>query len=527
MTSMRKLERSGASAFVDSLCAAGTRYVFGNPGSTELAFLNEVELRPEIDYVLCLSEAVATGSADGYARVGQRPGVIQLHTEAGVGNAAGMLSNARTGGTPLVVYVGCPSRAAAYAEPVLGGDAVGLAGSVAKWAWEVRTANEIPTVVARAFKVAATPPMGPVVLVVPTDVMAEACVAPPILTSPVSARVGADAATVRELAARLVAADGPAIVIGDGAAASGAGPAIAAVADLLGAPVYGSYLTEALLPHEHPLDAGALPLFDGAAATELLSRHDVILVAGAPLLRVGSGQPFELKAEVIHVGSDPWELGKNLASTAILADERATLESLASELGPVAGQRPRQTLPPPPSAAPTAADPVLAEIARVLPADAILIDESVSAMAAVRRQLPIRPGCWFRSRGGALGAGICMAVGAALAEPSRPIVALLGDGASMYAVQALWTAASQELNTTFVVLDNGGYRILEAGLGQQSRGVATDLWRSPIDFAELARSFGLSAYGATSTNVAAVTRDALAHTPSLIHVVLDDHEGVA
>jgi benzoylformate decarboxylase len=518
--------RSGATAFVDALGAAGTQHVFGNPGSTELAFLDALEARAGVEYVLCLNEVVAVGAADGYARVARRPGVVQLHTTAGVGNAVGMLTNARVGGTPLVVYVGCPSRAAAYSEPVLGGDPVALVGGVAKWAWEVRTANEIPTVVARAFKVAATPPMGPVVLVVPTDVMEEPCRAPESRPTSINARANADSTTIREVVARLLAAGAPAIVIGDGAAASGAGPAITAVAELLGAPVYGSYLTEAVLPHEHPLDAGALPLFDGIAAVAALAHHDLILSVGAPLLRVGSAQPFELRGDVIQIGSDPWELGKNLPATAILADERTALRQIAAELA-AEPKRPNQTVPAARASAHTAADAVLAEVAGVLPEDTLLIDESVSAMAAVGRQLPIRPGAWFRSRGGALGAGICMSIGAALAEPTRPVVSILGDGAGMYAIQALWTAANRRLNTTFVVLDNGGYKILERSGDRGARSAATDLTRPRIDFAALAGSLGLAGYSATSATVAAITRDALANSPSLVHVKLDDHEAVA
>ena len=113
------------------------------PGSTELAFLDALG-RSELEYVTCLHEGIAVGAADGYARVSRRAGVVQLHTAAGVGNAAGMLGNANVGGTPLVVYVGCPARADAYAEPVLGGDPVAVAAPVSKWAWELRTADEIP-----------------------------------------------------------------------------------------------------------------------------------------------------------------------------------------------------------------------------------------------------------------------------------------------------------------------------------------------------------------------------------------------
>src|SRR4051812_19925743 len=148
-----------------------------------------------------------------------------------------MLGNANVGGTPLVVYAGCPARADAYAEPVLGGDPVAVAAPVSKWAWELRTADEIPAVVARAFKVALTPPRGPVVLVAGTDVMAAPCAAEVAAPSPVRApRPDPDA--IREAAALLAGAERPALVAGDGAV--GAGGAVVRVAELLDAAVYST-----------------------------------------------------------------------------------------------------------------------------------------------------------------------------------------------------------------------------------------------------------------------------------------------
>jgi benzoylformate decarboxylase len=225
---------NGADAFVAALEACGTEVVFGNPGSTELAFLDAVARSP-VDYVTCLHEGVAVGAAEGYARVGRRAGVVQLHTVAGVGNAAGMLANALAGRTPIVAYVGSPARADAWAEPVLGGDAAAVAVPVAKWVWELRTADEIPAVVARAFKVALTPPCGPVVLVGATDVMGAPCAARPVAPSRVSPPRPDDGA-LRAAVEILESARSPAIVVGDGAA----GSAVDEVAALLAAPVYSA-----------------------------------------------------------------------------------------------------------------------------------------------------------------------------------------------------------------------------------------------------------------------------------------------
>ncbi len=517
--------RSGAAALVDALVGAGTRHVFGNPGSTELAILDEIGARNELEYVLCLHEVIAVGAAEGYARVTRRPAVVQLHTTAGLGNAMGMLVNAHVGATPMVVVVGAPARAAAHTEPLLGGDPVSLAAPATKWSWELRTADEIPVVLARAFKVASTPPAGPVVVVAPSDVMHESCEAVALTPSWVASDTRPDPSAIRDAARILIAADAPALVIGD--AVRGDGDAVVAVAELLGAPIYSSYLTEAVLPLRHPLDAGPLALFDGDAAIAALSVHDTVLVVGAPFPRVAAMPRRRLAATVIQIGADPWELGKNVPCTAILADERAALWELAHELARGVGTR-RTPASRAVSADPhTAVDGVLQQLASVMPGDALLIDESVSAMSAVARQLPRAPGSWLRSRGGALGAGLSMSIGAALAEPGRPVVSVVGDGAAMYAIQALWTAAHHALATTFVILDNGGYRILEPSEARHSgrRSWATEIRRPSIDFASLARSMGVAGHCTSiCADLAADAREALANPPSLIHVLLEENK---
>jgi benzoylformate decarboxylase len=494
--------RNGADAFVAALEACGTEVVFGNPGSTELAFLDAVG-RSKLDYVTCLHEGVAVGAADGYARVGRRAGVVQLHTVAGVGNAAGMLANALGGRSPIVAFVGSPARADAWAEPVLGGDVTTVAAPVSKWVWELRTADEIPAVVARAFKVALTPPFGPVVLVGATDVMAARCDAPPVEASLVRPPAP-DAEAIREAAEILRSARAPAIVVGDGAA----GAEVEEVAGLLGAPVY-SAATEAVVT-----GAPGLPLFDTRAAAALLAPHDALLAVGTAFLRLAAPSSYPLltpETRVVHIGPDPWELAKNHPALAILADERSAMLELAELLaGRTPAQQPARDAPSPAGPGLTA-DGALEELAAVLPEDAIVIDESVSAIPAVERRIPLRRGRWFRSRGGALGPGMAMPVGAALAAPGRTVVAIVGDGSAMYTPQALWTVANNGLQVVVVVLDNGGYVILGHPFGEP-----------PIDFSALAQALGVPARRATTrTEAAEAFRGAFADPPSLVHLVLE------
>jgi thiamine pyrophosphate-dependent acetolactate synthase large subunit-like protein len=169
------------------------------------------------------------------------------------------------------------------------------------------------------------------------------------------------------------------------------------------------------------------------------------------------------------------------------------------------------------------ADAALDELAAALPADAIVVDESVSAIPALERRIPRRLGSWFRSRGGALGAGMAMPVGAALAARDRTVVAIVGDGSAMYTPQALWSAANRRLRIVVAVLDNGGYGILDqSGSAAGLTPAGTRLDEPAIDFAALATSLGVRSQRVTTRAEAGEAfRAAFADPPSLVHLVLE------
>lgn len=518
---------NGAEAFVAALYAAGAKYVFGNPGTTEQAFLHAVSKHEGIEFVLCLHEAVAVGAAEGYTRVSGEVGVVQLHTGCGLGNSLGMLSNAFQGHTPLVIFVGGPSRKGMHSEPALGGDLVGMARPVSRWVWELRTADEIPIVVARAFKVAKTNPAGPVVIVVPNDLMDEVCSVSIVKPSWVLSNVVVGGKLLDEVVERLCNAKSPALLFGDGILNEKSGWSLAQLAKCLAAPIYSSSVTHAVLPTNESLYAGEVPLFDAALARAQLSHHDLVLAIGVDLIRSvfpEPGPPLGEK-EVIHIGLDPWQLGKNQPCTSILGDECLTIEALLSRfVGDTAinitkegfesrnARRKKLTTElnllraedklrtskvfKSPSLTP---DRVISELSKLLPDDCIIIDESVSAMSAVTRWIDRQPGRWYRSRGGGLGAGMSIPIGASLARPECRVVAIVGDGSSMYTVTAMWTAAHLKLPITWIVLDNGGYRILEvnarlwhAGRDSTVPFVGTALRNPSIDIAGIATAFGLT-----------------------------------
>src|SRR5687768_7577712 len=233
---------NGAELLLDVLRSEGVTHLFGNPGTTELPLVDALAGVDDVHYVLALQEATAVGMADGYAQVTGRPAFLNLHTSAGLGNAIGNLTNAVANRTPLVVTAGQQDRRHIVSDPLLAGDLVGLAAPVSKWSHEIRTVDELGTILRRAFRDAAAPPAGPVFVSLPLDLLdgEGAADAPPV--SAVAG--GAVAGGVDELASLLTSTDPRklAIVIGDeGASARAEVAELAAVlgVKVFGAPLYG------------------------------------------------------------------------------------------------------------------------------------------------------------------------------------------------------------------------------------------------------------------------------------------------
>ena len=153
---------TGQRALVEMLRAEGVRYVFGNPGTTELPFLDALQDAPDIQYVTSLFEGVAAGMADGYARITQRPAFMNFHISVGVSNSIAVMYNSWRGGTPMVITAGQTATSLQLHNPTLYSNMVNVMREYTKWAGEVTTPEDVPAIVRRAFKVAATPPTGPV-----------------------------------------------------------------------------------------------------------------------------------------------------------------------------------------------------------------------------------------------------------------------------------------------------------------------------------------------------------------------------
>ncbi|MFE0105117.1 thiamine pyrophosphate-binding protein [Streptomyces sp. NPDC059009] len=496
--------RPGKSALFEQLEADGIKYMFGNPGTVEQGFLDELA-QHDMRYVLALHEGAAVGMADGYARAAQRPGLVQLHSGVGLGNGIGMLYQAKRGGSPLVVLVGEAGVRYDAMDGQMAADLVGMAEPVTKYATRVLHPSSTLRVLRRAVKIAMTPPRGPVVVVLPADVMDELTDEPALPTSLPDTRSRPAAEPLAQAAAFLKDAERPLILMGDGVAASGAQAELTTVAERLGARVFGVNCSEVNFDTTHPLYGGQTGHMFGKDSARVVADADAVLIVGTyvfPEVFPDLSSPFAPGARVVHIDLDSYEIAKNFpVDIGLVADPKAALADLARELGPGwrAGPRPE------PGQGAVGDGSLMDLFARTLaersPQQLAVFDEALTASGPLARHLPPRtPGSFLQTRGGSLGVGIPGALGMKLARPELPVIGFTGDGGSMYTIQALWTAAREGIDAKFVICNNRRYRLLdlnieqywrEQGIAAHAAPTAFDLSRPDIGFVELSASLGV------------------------------------
>ncbi len=545
-----------AARLIEILRAAGVGYLFGNPGTTELPFLDALD-GSGLTYVVALQEATAAAAADGYAQASGRLGVVNLHVAPGLANALSIVHNASRAKTPLLVTAGQQDTRLLLDAPILAGDMVKMTDGLTKWSYELRNAAEAPSALRRAIHLALTPPTGPVFLSLPMDLMSEPCDDTGAAPGPVAARPAPEPEAIARAAALFAAAKAPVIVAGDGVARAGAQAELVALAETIGAAVHGEPIHRRLsFPGDHPLWRGGL-YPTATAVAKALERFDAVLIAGANVftwLFHAPGSPFGANQRVVQIDDDPREISRSYPVTlGIVAAVRAALSDLheavakrqddsaraaarerTATLARARDEHARRVAATADAAAsrvPIAPEYLMRTLATLLPPDALIVDESASSLAHVLRHLPFGAGSdFFGSKTGTLGWAMGAALGVQLAHPRRKVVATIGDGSVMYAPQALWTAAHRNLPVTYVVANNASYAILKSGmltfgLPAAKRGVfpGMDLVDPEIDYLALARSMGVLAVRVDKPGgLRDVLARALAHEgPALVDVLID------
>ncbi len=535
-----------ADAVLRYIAGEGVRYVFGNPGTTEVGFMDAFVDAKDLEFVLCLQENVAVAAADGLAQATRRPQVVNIHTGPGLAQAFSSLYMASKHRAPIVVTAGNEDTRFALTEPLLRAELVDMAKPLVKWSYETTSVDDVIPSLRRAFKVAATPPTGPVFLSWPMDVLQRE-VSDDIDLRPadVPASPAPDPQAIERIAALLASASNPCFVAGDDVGRTRAEGALVTLAETVGAKVFTAPLAmQQNFPNRHPLSSGGLPPFPNIARAFLAS-HDVIVVIGARaffLYYYQPSDPVPPDAKLVHAHPDPWEIAKNYptevgvvstadnfveALTAAVADWNGEAKQTANERSAqlmaegggksettaawASGERDKT---------PLNSVGIMASVVDFLDDTPVsFVDESVTNSLGTRAvpDLPDSDSA-FGHKGGALGWGAGAAVGVALAFPDRRIVCTLGDGSLMYCPQALYTAARQKLPILYVVMNNGGYAIIKSGTrAQKQRAYETDTYVGmditdpEVDFVSLARGLGLgSATAADPKELDTAVKHALA-----------------
>src|ERR1700682_6261080 len=483
-------------AVLDLLRAFGMTSIFGNPGSTELPLFRGFP--KDFRYVLGLQEAVVVGMADGYAQATHNAAFVNLHSAAGVGHAMGNIFTAYRNRTPLVITAGQQARSILPYDPFLfSAQATELPKPYVKWSCEPARAEDVPLAIARAYYTAMQPPRGPVLVSVPADDWAKPC--EPVHARVVSTEIRPEPRVLDAIGDALDTSLRPAFVVGAAVDRDGAWNDVVRLAERHNAAVWVAPMSgRCSFPEDHALFAGFLPPMREKIVS-LLAGHDVIFALGAAAFTYhveGAGPHLPAGARLVQLIDDP-----NIAAwapqgtSAVGSIRLGVLDLLARE--PLCSRErppPRRRLPRVEPSTPMSVDFVMQTLAEIRDPESIVVAEAPSSRRAMQSYLPIlRSEAFYTMCSGGLGYAMPAAVGVALGKPGAKVIGLIGDGSSMYPIQALWSRGQLALPITFIVLKNRRYAVLQEfaptfGFGPDEPLPGTEL--PDIDFVALARGQG-------------------------------------
>jgi benzoylformate decarboxylase len=511
-------------ATLDVLRHSGMTTIFGNPGSTELPMFRDFP--EDFRYILGLQESVVIGMADGYAQATRNAAFVNLHSAAGVGHALGNLFTAFKNQTPLVVTAGQQARSILPYEPFLYAErATEFPRPYVKYSVEPARAEDVPAAILRAYHIAMQAPQGPVFVSIPVDDWDRAC-EPPAMTT-VSQQVRGDAVMLGSVAQALVTARKPVFVVGAGVALDDAWDEAIALAERHQAGVWVAPMNARVsFPEDHPLFQGFLSAFREKIVADLAGA-DLVLVLGAPAFTYhaeGFGPHVPGGAALYQLTNDPNQASWTPDGTAIVTNLKTGIADLLAGPLPIV-RTPPLALPAKPAlkGTPLTDAYLLQRIAALRPTDSVIVEEAASSRGAVHDHLPITTrDTFYTCASGGLGHGLPASIGVAMARDER-VIAILGDGAAMYAIQGLWSAAQMSLSMTFIIVNNRRYEALHVfgrHFGLQSL-EGTDL--SGIDFVALAKGQGVEAVRVETADKldAALNAAFVSDGPMLVEVLVD------
>jgi acetolactate synthase-1/2/3 large subunit len=489
---------NGGQALIRTLVDCGVDTCFMNPGTSEMHFVAALDAVPEMRSVLALFEGVATGAADGFGRMAGRPAATLLHLGPGLGNGLANLHNARKARTPIVNIVGDHATYHKQYDAQLESDIETVARNVSTFIRWSAKADEVGADAAEAVAVASGPPGQVATLVLPADVSWSKGGVPGRLLAPAQAEPPADA-TIAEIADALKSGEPACVLVGGRACRA----ELLAQASGIAAATGAKLLCETF-PARLERGAGRAPVDRLAYLAELAAmqldglRHIVLVDAKAPVsffAYPGKASDLVPQGCRVYVLAPP---DGDLATGLAMLAERVGASSAPVQQAAVPGL-PTGML---------TADAVCAALGALMPEGAIVSDEgNTSGLSAAGYSAGSAPHDWLCLTGGAIGQGLPVAIGAAVACPDRKVIALESDGSALYTMQSWWTMARESLNVTTILFNNRSYAILNMELsrvGAEAGGPRAkdmlDLSRPDMDFTAMAKGLGVDATRATTAD---------------------------
>lgn len=490
---------NGAETLVNTLLAGNVDVCFANPGTSEMQFVAALDKSPGMRCVLGLFEGVVTGAADGYARMADRPASTLLHLAFGLSNGYANLHNARRARVPMINLVGEHRQGHKEVDSPLVGDIESVANSISDWTKTSTSADDIAHDTAQAIREANTNPGRISTLILPGDTAwslakphGKLSFTPPAATLPPDSKFDAALMALRSH-------ERVNLVLSGHALRSDALALADRICQHSGATMLAQYANGRMERGEGRVAISRTPApVDQGVAAFKDAKYVILVGAKIPTPLFGyPGKPDHLLAP-----------GTNLVELTSLGDDLlATLKELAERLGALS-MPPRfevYTEQPLPSG-PLIPETTLRTIAALLPDNAVVVDESVSAgRTFFAASMGAKAHDYLQLTGGAIGSGMPMAVGASIACPGRKVINMEGDGSSMYTIQALWTQARERLDIVTVIFANRGYQVLKAellGVGAKDWGMRAESMLSianpDISWAQLGRSMGVESEVATT-----------------------------
>jgi benzoylformate decarboxylase len=485
--------------------------------------MDALEKAPDIRYILGLHEVVCAGMAEGYARASGKVGFLNLHTGPGVAAALPMLYNAQAGGVPLVVTAGQNHTRLLQYDPPLSGDIVGMAKIYTKWCTEIVHAEDIPTTLQRAFKMAMQPPTGPVLVSIPQNVLEQKVDFQYKPNTVVYPRLRPDKTALDSAWKILQEARRPVLLVGGGVERSGALEEVVRLAELTGSRVYQSWMSDVNFPVTHPQYLGDLdPTSPPARA--VFKEMDLLIGVGCSLFSQVFFNPeptLPRGVRIIQIDANPWEIGKNfpvdcgiqgdiksalaelneLIERGISSRAREEMNGRAKEVGQEKSKLEQQLkiqVENEKDRVPISISRLMTGIRDAMSPDTVIVDECWSSSGMLRQVLDLRKSKTFFRSSGSIGWGLPGALGVKLGLPDKPVVAVVGDGGAGWSIQSLWTAARYRIPVTFVVTNNATYRQVklvrkivlgEYPLSEKHEGMELD--EPVLNFSMIAQSMGV------------------------------------